>query len=114
MRNALGDAAPSEDEIEEIIRAVDADNSGTIDFDEFITLMSDPKFNHLAKDEHRDAFKSFDRDGNGLISVAELKATFSGLGQRLDDDQFNAILDEADLDGDRHIDYKEFLQMLKS
>ena len=32
-------------------------------------------------------------------------------GQRLDDDEFDAILKEADLDGDRHIDYQEFLQV---
>lgn len=32
------------------------------------------------------------------------------LGQRLNDDEFDAIIQEADLDGDRHIDYKEFLE----
>ena len=32
-------------------------------------------------------------------------------GQRLDDDEFEAILQEADLNGDLHIDYEEFLQV---
>jgi len=102
----------STDQVEAIIRSVDVDGSGTIDFDEFLTLMSDPRFN-LAKDEHRQAFDMFDKDGNGYISITELKEAFRKLGQRLDDDEFDAILQEADLNKDKWIDYEEFLQMLK-
>ena len=83
MKGVLGDHAPLEDQIEAIIRAVDADESGTIDFGEFLTLMSDPKFNHPYKDERREAFEMFDKDGNGYISIAELKAAFRMLGKFL-------------------------------
>lgn len=68
-------------EIDAIIRSVDADNSGTIDFDEFLTLMSDPKFKDATKDERRQVFETFDKDGSGHISVAELKEAFHNLGQ---------------------------------
>jgi len=113
MKRVLGDDPFLKDQVHNIIKSVDADNSGTIEFDEFLCLMSDPKYSHLAKDEHRQAFEMFDKDGNGQISVAELKHAFRSLGQRLDDDEFDAIIQEADLDGDRHIDYEEFLQMMK-
>jgi calmodulin len=83
MRRVLGDDPHLEDQVQIIIRSVDADDSGTIDFDEFLTLMSDPKFNDLAKDEHRQAFEMFDKDGSGQISVAELKAAFRSLGRPL-------------------------------
>jgi len=112
MKDVLGPSI-MKDDVDAIIRSVDADNSGTIEFDEFLTLMSDPKYNDLAKDEHRQVFEMFDKDGSGHISVPELKDAFRKLGQRLDDDEFDAILQEADLDGDRHIDYEEFLQMMK-
>jgi len=129
MRGVLGDDPLLKDQVQTIIRSVDADDSGTIDFDEFLTLMLDPRFKDLAKDEHREAFEMFDKDSNGHISIAELKDAFRGLGkflpaqelsstdphlvlgQRLDDDEFDAILREADLDGDSHIDYEEFLQV---
>ena len=67
------------DEVDAIIRHVDADDSGTIDFDEFLTLMSDPKFSN--KDEHREVFNMFDKDGNGYISASELKTAFRNIGQ---------------------------------
>jgi len=108
----LGNHTPLEDQIKAIIRAVDVDNSGTIDFGEFLTLMSDPKFKHPYKDERREAFEMFDKDGNGYISITELKAAFRMLGQWLDDEELDSILKEADLDGDRRIDYEEFLHMM--
>jgi len=83
MRGVLGDNPLLEDQVKTIIKSIDADGSGTIDFDEFLTLMSDPKFNDLAKDEHRQAFEMFDKDGSGYISVAELKGAFRDLGKFL-------------------------------
>jgi len=112
MKSVLGDDPFLQDQVQSIIRSVDDDNSGSIDFDEFLTLMSDPKYN-IVKDEHREVFGMFDKDGSGHISVAELKDAFRALGQRLDDNEFDAILQEADLNGDMHIDYQEFLQMMK-
>lgn len=81
MKGILGDGSPPEEEIQSIIRSVDADGSGTIDFGEFLTLMSDPKFKDPAKDEHREAFEMFDTDGSGHISITELKEAFKGLGE---------------------------------
>lgn len=80
MKDVLGPEA-LKDGVDAIIKSVDADNSGTIDFDEFLDLMLDPKFNDPAKDEHRQVFETFDKDGNGHISPAELKEAFWALGE---------------------------------
>jgi calmodulin len=80
MKGVLGSEIPK-GEIEAIIKSVDADNSGTIDFDEFLTLMSDPKFHDPTRDESREVFEMFDKDGSGNISVSELKEAFRNLGQ---------------------------------
>lgn len=80
MNGVLGNTI-SKERINVIISSVDADGSGTIDFDEFLDLMSDPRFNDPTKDEHRQAFEMFDKDGSGHISIAELKDVFRSLGQ---------------------------------
>ncbi|KAF9653966.1 EF-hand [Thelephora ganbajun] len=75
--------------------------------------MLDPRFNDLGKDEYRQAFEMFDEDGSGSISITELKEVFRSIGQKLDDEELELILKEADRDGDREIDYEEFLQMMQ-
>ena len=59
-----------------------------------------------------EAFKIFDIDGNGLISPAELRQALSDLGQNLTDEQVDGMIRESDLDGDGHINYKEFVRMM--
>jgi len=81
MREVLGESAPPEDQVKEIIKHIDTDKSGDIDFGEFLDLMSDPKFNDPAKNEHMQAFEMFDKDGSGHISVAELREAFSKIGE---------------------------------
>lgn len=78
MDRVLGNAM-SKDEIDAIIKSVDADLSGTIEFDEFLTLMSDPKF--CNPDERRQVFDMFDKDGSGHICIVELKDAFRKLGE---------------------------------
>ena len=53
------------------MRAVDTDGSGTIEFQEFLELMSEN--NEISEDDIKDAFRLFDKDGNGTINRTELK-----------------------------------------
>ena len=61
---------PTEVELEDLINEVDANGNGTIDFPEFLTMMTG-KMN--SEEENREAFRVFDKDGNGFISAAELR-----------------------------------------
>jgi calmodulin len=56
-----------------MINEVDADGNGTIDFPEFLSLMARKIKDTDTEEELREAFKVFDRDGNQLISAAELR-----------------------------------------
>lgn len=56
----------------------------------------------------------FDRDGNGLISAAELRHVMTNLGEKLTDDEVDEMIREADIDGDGHINYEEFVRMMVS
>ena len=63
---------PTEAELHDMINEVDADGNGTIDFAEFLSLMSRKVKDADSEEELMDAFKVFDKDGNGYISSAEV------------------------------------------
>jgi len=63
----------SDDEVEKMFKMVDADNSGFIDYTEFVVAaMNEQELNSV--DFLRAAFKMFDKDGSGIISAEEIKA----------------------------------------
>ena len=46
---------------------------GLIDFNEFLQMMAKRANEHNEEDELREAFRVFDKNGNGFIKVAELR-----------------------------------------
>lgn len=91
----------------------DVNGDGTIDFDEFIEMMS----KHTAEtvdqtEEMREAFKIFDRDGNGYIDLKELKTVVMRMGEPLTMTDAEELFSAADTDGDGKLDYNEFVRMI--
>merc|ERR1719150_2440257 len=66
------------------------------------------------EEELIEAFKVFDRDGNGFISAAELRHVMTTLGEKLTDEEVDEMIREADVDGDGQINYEEFVTMMTS
>merc|ERR1719359_2225544 len=95
-----------------MINEVDADGNGTIDFPEFLSLMARKMKDTDTEEELIEAFKVFDRDGNGFISAAELRHVMTNLGEKLTDEEVDEMNREADVDGDGQINYEEFVKMM--
>ena len=50
------------------------------------------------------------KDGNGFINRMELRHVMMNLGERMTDEECDALVDEADIDGDGCINYEGFLR----
>ena len=98
-----------------MVTAVDSDNSGELDFQEFVMLMA-RRLNDLdGKSESEllaDAFKEFDLDGSGLISPDEMRLVLNQLGETLSEEEVDDFIQNVDMNGDGQIDFEEFQMML--
>lgn len=113
VMRALGQN-PTEAELLVMIKEVDTNGSGVLDFPEFLTLMARKMKDSETDEELREAFRVFDRDGNGFISASELKHVMINMREKLTDDEINEMIREADTDGDGQINYEEFVAMMCS
>ena len=62
--------------------------------------------------EIAEAFKVFDRNGDGKISATELRHVLTSIGEKLSDADVDQMIREADTNNDGEIDIKEFTQLL--
>ncbi|KAG0492728.1 hypothetical protein HPP92_006126 [Vanilla planifolia] len=101
----------TEEELKSMINEVDDNRNGTIEFVEFLSLMSRQIKETDAEEELKEAFNVFDKDRNGFISASELSNVMMGLGEKLTDEEVSQMIKEADLDGDGQVNYDEFVRM---
>ncbi|KAK2568962.1 Calmodulin-related protein 97A [Acropora cervicornis] len=64
--------------------------------------------------EMREAFRVFDRNGDGQISPMELRNVMTSLGEKLTEEEISEMMKEADLDGNGFIDFEEFVHMVSN
>ncbi|XP_061535105.1 calcium-binding protein 2a isoform X4 [Phycodurus eques] len=90
---------------------------GRVDFEDFVELMG-PKMlaetaDMIGVKELRDAFREFDSDGDGQISLGELREAMKKLmGEQLNHREIDEILRDVDLNGDGEVDFEEFVRMM--
>jgi calcium-dependent protein kinase len=96
-------------EVERIMSEIDIDKSGTIDYNEFLIAATNRQ-SVLNKEKLEQTFKMFDKDGNGSISLDEIRSI---LGNSFTDQKsLEAIIKECDTNGDGEISMAEFKEMM--
>ncbi|RNA44698.1 neo-calmodulin-like isoform X2 [Brachionus plicatilis] len=102
---------PTEQELQQMLK--------DIDIDEFVQLMYNMgNISEISEEQEdkelREAFKVFDRKGNGFITSSDLRSVLQCLGEQLTEDEIEDMIEEVDIDGDGRIDYEEFVASLKA
>ena len=105
---------PTEAEIQNMINEVDINNNGAIDFKEFLDIMLKKLKDFESEEELIEAFKIFDKDGNGLIGSEELLNVMLSLGEDSNKEEIEDLINEVDLDRDGLINYEEFLRLISN
>ena len=108
---AINISIPDE-EIKEIMTEIDLERNGEINYEEFISILNRREKDVDTEEELLKAFKVFDKEGNGLININELKHIMLTVGNNLSESEINDMLTEADTDMDGYINYEEFIRSI--
>jgi calmodulin len=109
---------PSPEELLDILKEIDEDGSGEIEFGEFCQLcakflVEDPDIETM-KRELKDAFRLYDKAGEGFITMDTLRELISELLAPLSAEELDGIIEELDEDGSGTMDFDEFCEMMMS
>lgn len=113
---------PTEDELNDLMKELDADGSDKLEFKEFLNLMEksdrlDIMMKRKLKDQHveemKQKFSEFDDDNDGAIDIKELRNVIESLGQTPTEEELQALLDELDLDKTSLLEFPEFLRLMQ-
>ncbi|KAL4239134.1 hypothetical protein ACF0H5_003836 [Mactra antiquata] len=103
---------PSDEELRDMIKEVDDDDSGTIEFPEFLTMMVRKVKAPDTKKELIDAFRVFDKDNNGFISAQQLRHVLTQTGEKLNQAEITELLRQGDKSGHGQIKYVDFVMKM--
>lgn len=95
-----------------VIDMMDTNQNGKVDYTEFIAGCMQ-SYVYLAETNLREAFTYFDEDGDGKITIDELRNCLTSDNLMLEDDEVMGLIKEVDNDGDGMVDYTEFLDMMR-
>lgn len=105
---ALGFDLPKR-EILDLIEQYDRDGRHLMQYEDFYLVMGERIISRDPLDEIKRAFKLFDDDQTGKISLKNLRRVAKELGENLTDEELRAMIEEFDLDGDGEINEQEFI-----
>ncbi|XP_068247435.1 troponin C-like [Palaemon carinicauda] len=103
------------DDLNETIRRVDIDQDGKINFDKFVIIASNfmqDDDDETITNELREAFRLYDKEGNGYITTGTLREILRELDNNLSDTDLNDIIEEIDEDGKGKVDFEGFRELM--
>ncbi|KAG8140383.1 hypothetical protein E2320_003126, partial [Naja naja] len=102
---------PTEMELIELSQQINMNLGGHVAFDDFVELMT-PKLlaetaGMIGLQEMRDVFKEFDTNGDGKITLTELRQTMQRLmSETMSPQEINDMVKDADVNGDGTVDFE--------
>lgn len=100
------------DEVERIVRSMNTDANGLVEYGEFETMIKSRMAQKDSPEEILKAFQLFDLDKKGKVSFANLKEVAKLLGENPGDDVLKEMIAEADEDGDGEVSFEEFKSVM--
>jgi len=99
-------------QLEDCIAIVDADGSGSVDFEEFLELMKIKTKESQEEAEVKEAFRILDRGNKGEINTSVIKEIMMKLDDEMSERDVDEMIYDIDEDGSGWVDYEEFKKLM--
>ncbi|XP_030854908.1 calcium-binding protein SPEC 1A-like [Strongylocentrotus purpuratus] len=86
--------------------------NGTIDFNEFVTMISQKM--KRKKKKYVKAFRNLDKDNNGFLCPDELRQAMLTVDPPMTEEDIKTVIKKTDLNDDGKVDLKEFKRAIKA
>jgi len=97
-------------DLKQLIKEFDSDGSGEIEFEEFAAMVANfvvaGEDNDGLEEELREAFRLYDKEGNGYINVSDLREILRALDDNITEDELDEMIAEIDTDGSGTVDFE--------
>lgn len=104
-----------EEELRSRIEDIDEHQSGKVNFRNFMKIVMpfmEEESDEAMNDELKEAFRMYDKKGEGYITTQVLKEILKELDPKLTGDDLESIIDEVDDDKSGTVDFDEFMAMM--
>jgi len=104
-----------EKSLRKLLKKFDADGSGKLEFDEFAAMvytLANTVDKETLEKELKEAFRLFDKEGNGYIATATLRKLLLDIDDKLTDSELDQAINEIDADGSGKIEFEEFWELM--
>lgn len=98
--------------LQDMINQADIDGNGTIDADAFVAMMTRQFKESETEEEMVEAFKLFDKDNDGKVTIAELSHIMREMGESITQEDFDEMVSYADPDNEGLIDYTALVRLM--
>jgi len=112
--NTLGQQVDGE-ELDRAIAEYDKEKMGKLDFDAFVAIAAnflEPEDDEAMAAELKEAFRLYDKEGNGYITTLVLRDILGALDDKLTQEDLDGMIEEIDEDGSGTVDFEEFMEMM--
>merc|ERR1712097_36587 len=96
-----------------LVGDIDSDGNGSVEFKEFMGMMTGKMGEKDSREDIVKVFAMFDDDGTKKISFRNLARVAEELGESVDDEELQDMINQSDKDGDGEINFDEFYRIMK-
>jgi len=112
--NTLGQAY-DDTELNALVADNDPESEGRVNFETFCCIavhFLEEEDAEAMQEELKEAFRLYDREGNGYITTATLSEILAALDDKLTSEDLEGMIAEIDTDGSGTVDFDEFMEMM--